>query len=124
MIYNFVIDLSIMLSVLGAFGIIVNKRYLLLSVICIERRIFGLNLLQVTLALSLDDIRGEIFALFILGLAAAESAIALSLVRAYFRLYGSIRVREQSSREVYPQRYQLTTEKGYIVDNRGSKKKV
>ena len=74
-----------------------NQCHLLLSVLCIERRFYGLNLFLVALAVLLDDMLGELFALFILTLAAAESALALALLRTYFRVYGNILLREELS---------------------------
>ncbi len=91
--FNLFRDLGLLVGFLGAFGILVNKRHILLSVICIERRFYGLNFFLVTLSVYLDDRLGEVFALFVLTLAAAESALALALLTAYFRVYGSILIR-------------------------------
>ena len=88
-------DFGLLVSFLGAFGILVNKRHILLSMICIERRFYGLNFFLVTLSIYLDDRLGEMFALFVLTLAAAESALALALLTAYFRVYGNILLREE-----------------------------
>jgi NADH-quinone oxidoreductase subunit K len=88
-------DLALLVAFLGAFGLLVNKRHILLSILCIERRFYGLNLFLVTLSLYLDDRLGEVFALFVLTLAAAESALALALLVAYFRVYGTILRREE-----------------------------
>lgn len=90
-------DLALLVTFLGAFGLLVNKRHILLSILCIERRFYGLNLFLVTLSLYLDDRLGEVFALFVLTLAAAESALALALLVAYFRVYGTILRREELS---------------------------
>ncbi len=88
-------DLGLIVAFLGAFGILVNKRHILLSVICIERRFYGVNFFLVALAVYLDDRLGELFALFVLTLAAAESALALALITAYFRVYGNILLRHE-----------------------------
>jgi NADH-quinone oxidoreductase subunit K len=88
-------DLGLLVTSLGAFGLLVNKRHLLLSVICIERRFYGLNFFLVALSVYLDDRLGEVFALFVLTLAAAESALALALLRAYFKVYGNILLRDE-----------------------------
>lgn len=88
-------DFGLLVGFLGAFGILVNKRHILLSIICIERRFYGLNFFLVTLSMYLDDRLGEIFALFVLTLAAAESALALALLTAYFRVYGNMLLREE-----------------------------
>lgn len=87
-------DLGFIVAFIGAFGLLINKRHILLSVICIERRLYGANFFLVALAVYLDDRLGELFALFVLTLAAAESALALALLTAYFRVYGHILIRE------------------------------
>lgn len=84
------LDLGLLIAFLGAFGILRNKQHILLSVICIELRFYGLNFFLVALSVYLDDRLGEVFALFVLTLAAAESALALGLLTAYFRVYGNI----------------------------------
>jgi NADH-quinone oxidoreductase subunit K len=89
------IDLGLIVAILGAFGIFINKRHILLSVICIEIRFYGLNFFLVALAIFIDDIIGELFALFVLTLAAAESALALALITVYFRIYGNIILYEE-----------------------------
>ncbi len=88
-------DLGLIVAFLGAFGILVNKRHILLSVISIERRFYGVNIFLVALSVYFDDRLGELFALFILILAAAESALALALITAYFRVYGNILLTEE-----------------------------
>jgi len=88
-------DLGLLVAFLGAFGILVNKRHILLSVICIERRFYGVNFFLVALSIYMDDRLGELFAFFVLTLAAAESALALALITAYFRVYGNILLREE-----------------------------
>jgi NADH-quinone oxidoreductase subunit K len=89
------IDLGLLVTLLGAFGLLLNKRHILLSVICIERIFYGVNFLLVVLSLYLDDRLGILFALFVLAFAAAESALALALLRAYFKVYGNILLREE-----------------------------
>ena len=88
-------DLGLLVAFLGAFGIFVNKRHILLSVISIERRFYGLNFFLVAVSVYLDDMLGEVFSLFVLTLAAAESALALALITAYFRVYGNILLQEK-----------------------------
>jgi len=84
------IDLGLFIAFLGAFGIFSNKRHILLSVICIEIRFYGVNFFLIALSVYLDDIIGEFFALFVLTLAAADSALALALITVYFRVYGNV----------------------------------
>jgi len=89
------IDLGLLVAFIGAFGIFVNKRHILPSVICIERRFYGLNFFLVAISVYLDDMLGEVFSLFVLTFAAAESALALALITAYFRVYGNILLQEK-----------------------------
>lgn len=88
-------DLGLLVAFIGAFGIFVNKRHILLSVICIEMMFYGLNFFLVAVSVYLDDRLGEVFSLFVLTLAAAESALALALITAYFRVYGNILLQEK-----------------------------
>lgn len=85
-------QIGIILAFLGAAGILVNQWNLLISIIAIELMFYGLNLYLIMLSVILDDILGELFAFFILTLAAAESALALALLTAYFRNYQDILV--------------------------------
>lgn len=87
---NFFSDLGLMLSFTGMCGILVNRRNIIISIICIEIMLYGLNFYLVVLSLYLDDIMGEVLSLFILGLAASESAIALALITSYFRIFKNI----------------------------------
>jgi len=91
------IDLGLFIACLGAFGILINKRHILLSIICIEIIFYGVNFFLVALSVYLDDRLGELFALFVLTLAAAESALALALITAYFRVFGNILINEELS---------------------------
>ena len=94
--FNTFIDIGLIICFLGAFGIFINKRNILLSVICIERMFYGVNFFLVALSVYLDDIIGELFALFVLTLAAAESALALALITVYFRVYGNVLISENN----------------------------
>lgn len=83
-------EIGIVIVFLGACGILVNKRNILISVISIELMFYGLNFNLICISLYLDDILGQIFSLFVLTLAAAESALALALIVAYFRVFWNI----------------------------------
>jgi len=93
--FNTFIDIGLIICFLGAFGIFINKRNILLSVICIEIIFYGLNFFLVAISMYLDDFFGEIFALFVLTLAAAESALALGLITLYFQTYGNVLLAEE-----------------------------
>lgn len=84
------LDLGVGLCCLGMAGILVNKRSMLISLMSIELMLYGLDFFIIIASIRLDDIGGQILALFILTLAAAESAVALALIMAYYRIYGNI----------------------------------
>jgi NADH-quinone oxidoreductase subunit K len=84
------IDIGLILCFLGICGILLNTRNILISIISIEIMFYGINLYLITISLYHDDIAGQILALFILTIAAAESAIALALIMAYFKIYKDI----------------------------------
>ena len=88
------LNADLIIVFLGACGVLVNKRNILISVISIELMFYGLNFYLITLSLFLDDILGEILSLIVLTLAAAESALALALIMAYFRIYENILINE------------------------------
>ena len=84
------IDIGLILCFLGICGILLNKRNVLISIISIEIMFYGINFYLITISLYLDDISGQILALFILTIAAAESAIALALIMSYFKIFRDI----------------------------------
>jgi len=59
----------------------------------IELLLLSLNLFFITFSIYLDDIIGQIFSLFILTVAAAESALGLAIIISYFRLHNHIEIR-------------------------------
>ena len=84
------IDIGLILCFLGICGILLNIKNILISIISIEVMFYGINFFLITTSLYLDDIGGQILALFILTIAAAESAIALALIMAYFKIFRDI----------------------------------
>jgi NADH-quinone oxidoreductase subunit K len=89
-----ILNTGLIIVFIGACGVLVNKRNILISVISIELMFYGLNFYLISLSIFLDDILGEILSLMVLTLAAAESALALALIMAYFRIYENILISE------------------------------
>jgi NADH-quinone oxidoreductase subunit K len=87
------IKLSLVLFVLGVFGIIVNRKNLIILLMSIELMLLSINFLFITTASIFDNLQGQVFALYVLVVAAAESAIGLSILVAYYRVRGSIAVK-------------------------------
>jgi len=84
------IDIGLILCFLGICGILLNMKNILLSIISIEIMFYGINFYLITISLHHDDISGQILSLFILTIAAAESAIALALIMSYFKIFRDI----------------------------------
>ena len=74
----------------GLFGLTFNRRNFLIALMCIEIILLSLNINFLILSVYLDDTYGQLFALFILTVAAAESAIGIALIIAYYRLRNNI----------------------------------
>jgi NADH-quinone oxidoreductase subunit K len=79
------ITVSTVIFLFGVVGLILNKRNLLIILMAIELMLLGLNLNFIFFSVYLDDILGQIFALYILTVAAAESAIGLAIFTVYYR---------------------------------------
>jgi len=87
---NFFLDIGLILCFLGICGVLLNIKNILISIISIEIMFYGINFYLIIVSLSHDDISGQILSLFILTVAAAESAIALALIMAYFKIFRDI----------------------------------
>nr|YP_010455083.1 NADH dehydrogenase subunit 4L [Vischeria punctata]AML60709.1 NADH dehydrogenase subunit 4L [Vischeria sp. CAUP Q 202]UUA03919.1 NADH dehydrogenase subunit 4L [Vischeria punctata] len=87
--------LSTLLFFIGLFGIVLNRKNILIVLMSIELMLLGLNLNFVIFSIILDDMIGQIFALMVLCVAAAESAIGLAILVIYYRSKGNILI-EQS----------------------------
>ena len=81
---------SAILFVISVAGIIINRRNLIVLLMCIELMLLSVNTNFVAFATYGNHIVGEIFVFFILTVAAAESAIGLAIVIIYFRQKNSI----------------------------------
>ena len=64
--------------------------YILVVLVCLELVLLSLNLNFITFFVYLDDIYGQLFSLFILTVAAAESAVGLAIIIIYYRVRGNI----------------------------------
>jgi NADH-quinone oxidoreductase subunit K len=78
------------LFLLGLAGIVLNRKNILVMLLAIELMLLGVNLNFLTFAVELDDRMGLLFALLVLTVAAAESAIGLALLVVYYRVRKSL----------------------------------
>ena len=85
---------NIFLFIIGLFGIVLNRRNILIILMCIELVLLSLNLNFVLFSVYFDDLYGQLFSLFILTVAAAESAIGLAIIIIYYRIRGSISINQ------------------------------
>jgi NADH-quinone oxidoreductase subunit K len=88
-IYLFI---SICLFVVGVLGIFSTRKNIIIILMSIELMLLAINFNFIIFSIFLDDIIGQIFALIILTIAAAESAIGLAILVIYYRLRGIISV--------------------------------
>jgi NADH-quinone oxidoreductase subunit K len=85
------------LLVLGVFGIFLNRKNVIVILMSVELILLSVNLNFVAFSAWLDDLTGQVFAMFVLTVAAAEAAIGLAIVVIYFRNRGSIEVEDIST---------------------------
>ncbi|UPY38395.1 NADH-quinone oxidoreductase subunit NuoK [Sediminicoccus sp. KRV36] len=85
------------LFVLGVFGIFMNRKNVIVILMSVELILLAVNLNFVAFSAQLDDLTGQVFAMFILTVAAAEAAIGLAIVVIYYRNRGSIEVDDVSA---------------------------
>ena len=83
---------AVMLFTIGVFGIFVNRKNVIIILMSVELILLAVNINFVAFATHLNDIVGQVFALFILTVAAAEAAIGLAILVVFYRNRGSIAV--------------------------------
>ena len=86
------ITFSFILFLLGFWGIFLNRKNIIIMLMSIELMLLAVNLNFLFFSVYLDDIVGQLFALFVLTVAAAESAIGLAILVVYYRVRGTIAV--------------------------------
>lgn len=82
------------LFTLGVFGIFLNRRNMIVILMSIELMLLAVTINMVTFSAYLHDLTGQIFSMFILTVAAAESSIGLAILVAFFRNKKSIAVED------------------------------
>ena len=85
---------SAVLFALGAFGIFLNRKNVITILMSIELMLLSVNINMVAFSAQLQDLVGQVFAMFILTVAAAEAAIGLAILVTYYRNRGSIAVED------------------------------
>jgi len=90
MITTYLLISNCSLFVIGFLGVLNNRKNVLIILIAIELMLLGINMNLTIFSIYLDDIIGQLFALFVLTVAAAESAVGLALLVSYYRVRGTI----------------------------------
>ncbi len=79
---------------LGVFGIFLNRKNVIIIMMSIELILLAVNINFVAFSHFLNDLTGQVFAMFVLTVAAAEAAIGLAILVVFFRNRGTIEVEE------------------------------
>ena len=88
------LTLGALLFTLGIFGIFLNRKNVIIILMSIELMLLAVNINLVAFSRFLEDMTGQVFAMFVLTVAAAEAAIGLAILVVYFRNRGSIAVED------------------------------
>jgi len=87
---NYVLTVTSIVFFIGLIGIVLNRKNILIIIMSIELLLLSINLNFAAFSIYLDDVIGQIFVLFILTIAATESAIGLAVITVFYRLKNSI----------------------------------
>ncbi|HEV2559852.1 MAG TPA: NADH-quinone oxidoreductase subunit NuoK [Microvirga sp.] len=88
------LTVAAILFTLGVFGIFMNRKNVIIILMSVELILLAVNINMVAFSTHLGDIVGQVFALLILTVAAAEAAIGLAILVVFFRNRGSIAVED------------------------------
>src|SRR5215216_6588787 len=88
------LTVAAILFTIGVLGIFLNRRNIILLLMAIELILLAVNINLVAFSAYLGDLTGQVFAMFVLTVAAAEAAIGLAILVVYFRNRGTIAVED------------------------------
>lgn len=83
-------NLSIILFLIGILGFVLNRKNIILMLISIEIMLLAITFLILLSSLSFDDILGQTYAIYVIAIAGAESAIGLGILVAFYRFHSSL----------------------------------
>jgi len=83
---------AMILFLIGLSGIFLNRKNIIILLMSIELMLLAINFNFIIFSVFLDDILGQLFALLVLTVAAAESAIGLAILVIYYRIRGTIAI--------------------------------
>ena len=88
------LTLAAILFTIGIFGIFLNRKNVIIILMSVELMLLAVNINFVAFSAFLGDLVGQVFAMFVLTVAAAEAAIGLAILVVYFRNRGTIEVED------------------------------
>ena len=88
------LTVAAILFTLGILGIFLNRKNVIIILMSIELMLLAVNINFVAFSVFLNDMAGQVFAMLVLTVAAAEAAIGLAILVVYFRNRGSIAVED------------------------------
>ena len=91
------LTLAAVLFTLSIAGIFINRRNVILLLMCVELMLLSVNFNFIIMSRFLDDIAGQVFVFFILTVAAAEAAIGLAILVVLFRSRQSVQVQDMDA---------------------------
>ena len=92
-LWNYLI-VGALVFVIGVMGIFLNRKNVIIILMSIELILLSVSINFVAFSAFLGDLFGQVFVMFVLTVAAAESAIGLAILMVYFRNRGSIAVED------------------------------
>ncbi|NBC31810.1 MAG: NADH-quinone oxidoreductase subunit NuoK [Alphaproteobacteria bacterium] len=88
------LTVAAILFTIGIAGIFLNRKNVIIILMSVELMLLAVNINLVAFSAELNDLVGQIFAMFVLTVAAAEASIGLAILVVYFRNRGSIAVED------------------------------
>jgi NADH-ubiquinone oxidoreductase chain 4L len=85
-------NLSLILFLIGILGFVLNRKNIILMLISIEIMLLAVTFMILISSLGFEDIIGQVYAIYIITIAGAESAIGLGILVAFYRLRGSVAI--------------------------------
>lgn len=86
------INLALIIFLIGILGFVLNRKNIILMLISLELMLLGITLIILISSLNYDDILGQTYAIYVICIAGAESALGLGILVAFYRLRGSISI--------------------------------
>ena len=91
------LTLAAIIFTIGVIGIFLNRKNVIIILMSIELILLSVNINLVSFSIYLENLVGQIFAMFILTVAAAEAAVGLAIIVIYYKNKGSIHVEQINS---------------------------